>query len=108
MDAGVIARHHLSGRVVDDDLNERRAAAWSHGLRGCLDRAAVSLTRVLGHADRGLGAGRNARHEILRYVDVDAKLAGIRDHEELGTARGPDVDEGTDVGFARGHYSVEW
>jgi hypothetical protein len=38
---------------------------------------------MLGHADRGLGARRHARHIVLRHVDIDAQLARFGDHEQL-------------------------
>ena len=50
MDAGVVARHHLARAVVDDELHQRRAGARVDRLGRSLDRSAIGLVGMLGHA----------------------------------------------------------
>ena len=107
MDAGVVARHHLTGAIVDDELHQGRAGARVDRLGRSLDRPAIGLVGMFGHADRRLGAWRHARHIVLRHVDIDAQLAGIGDHEQLRAAGGPHIDQCADVGFARGDDAIE-
>ena len=107
VDARIAAGHQLARSVVDDDLHQRRAGARYDGLGGSFDRSIVGFPGMLGNADDGLGARRNAWHIVLRHAHVDAQLARFGYDEQLRAARGAHVDERPDVGFARGDDAVE-
>ena len=69
--------------------------------------AAKCPAGIFGNRDLRLGADPDARHVVLRNVDVDAQLADVRDDEHRRAAAAAGIDQRADVGVARRDEAVE-
>ena len=69
------------------------------------------LLRILRQMQIGGQARLNAGGQLLRHLNINPHLVNVGDAEQLrpaaaaGTAAG--IDQGADIGFARGHDAVE-
>ena len=86
---GERAGHQRAVGVVDDKLHPRRAGRDVDRLRRSFDRRREGLAGIFRHRDLRLGADLDARHVVLRHVDVGAQPRRVRHDEQRRPAAEP-------------------
>ena len=108
MDHHVRAGQELAARVVDLHLAQQCARGGVDGIGGAGEDAAKHLAGKLLERDGDRRARSRGLRLHLRHPDVDAQLVrGCQAKQLARLGRRPGLDQGADIGIARGDDAVE-